>query len=403
MTSRAACSCRRWSRRSRSGSRSPGRRLPRSRCPTSRRRSVTVSWSTCSTSVAFGRPSPRPRFRSMSRRSRCASTSTVCGATGGGRHGSTARGFCGVAWCASATSSRRPRSPAAITETVAREGLREFYDPHDGRGMGAEDFAWSALALELLDPSNASVGVPAHGLDVEGSVQAALDPSAQEHHARRALSDAKRHLQKSALKLAGYLRRRLPGAEADSGAEAGTAQPGARRPGNGCSGRSLSRSCPSSGSSSPGARSSTRRNCSIVTAAGGEPTTCRLGTAGRRTRAPRRGVGRRRSRSLDPAPIRNADQADRRARVQPQLSQHRHRRTGADRLRCRARDRHLRRRAQSPADAAPGGRRRYRDRRRVADRPLAPAAVPRTTAPSTPRSRTRSPLSRTPSTTRSGF
>jgi glycogen debranching enzyme len=48
----------------------------------------------------------------------------------------------------------------AITETVSREGLREFYDPHDGRGMGAEDFAWSALALELLDPDNASVGVP---------------------------------------------------------------------------------------------------------------------------------------------------------------------------------------------------------------------------------------------------
>jgi hypothetical protein len=50
-----------------------------------------------------------------------------------------------------------------ITETVAREGLREFYEPHDGRGMGAEDFAWSALALELLDSNNASVGVPAHG------------------------------------------------------------------------------------------------------------------------------------------------------------------------------------------------------------------------------------------------
>jgi hypothetical protein len=48
----------------------------------------------------------------------------------------------------------------AITETVQREGLREFYDPHDGRGMGATDFAWSALALELLDPSNASVGIP---------------------------------------------------------------------------------------------------------------------------------------------------------------------------------------------------------------------------------------------------
>jgi hypothetical protein len=48
----------------------------------------------------------------------------------------------------------------AMTETVSREGLREFYDPHDGRGMGAQDFAWSALALELLDPNNASAGVP---------------------------------------------------------------------------------------------------------------------------------------------------------------------------------------------------------------------------------------------------
>ncbi len=49
----------------------------------------------------------------------------------------------------------------AITETVAREGLREFYDPHDGRGMGATDFAWSALALELTDPANAAAGLPA--------------------------------------------------------------------------------------------------------------------------------------------------------------------------------------------------------------------------------------------------
>jgi uncharacterized membrane protein YbhN (UPF0104 family) len=36
-------------------------------------------------------------------------------------------------------------------------------------------------------------------------VLAALDSSAQEHHARRALSEAKRHLQRSALKLVGYL------------------------------------------------------------------------------------------------------------------------------------------------------------------------------------------------------
>ena len=39
-----------------------------------------------------------------------------------------------------------------------REGLREFYDPHDGRGMGATDFAWSALALEMLDAGNATAG-----------------------------------------------------------------------------------------------------------------------------------------------------------------------------------------------------------------------------------------------------
>jgi hypothetical protein len=49
----------------------------------------------------------------------------------------------------------------AITDTLSREGLREFYDPHDGRGMGATDFAWSALALELLDPGNAGAGLPA--------------------------------------------------------------------------------------------------------------------------------------------------------------------------------------------------------------------------------------------------
>jgi hypothetical protein len=40
---------------------------------------------------------------------------------------------------------------------------------------------------------------------VEGSLPATLDGSAQEHHARRALSDVKRHLQKSALKLVEYL------------------------------------------------------------------------------------------------------------------------------------------------------------------------------------------------------
>jgi hypothetical protein len=40
---------------------------------------------------------------------------------------------------------------SGVQSAVGRGGLREFYDPHDGRGMGATGFAWSALALELLD------------------------------------------------------------------------------------------------------------------------------------------------------------------------------------------------------------------------------------------------------------
>ena len=36
-------------------------------------------------------------------------------------------------------------------------GLREYYQPYSGQGMGAKSFAWSALAVELLDPDPASV------------------------------------------------------------------------------------------------------------------------------------------------------------------------------------------------------------------------------------------------------
>jgi hypothetical protein len=40
-----------------------------------------------------------------------------------------------------------------ITQTVQRSGLREYYDPFAGAGMGQHDFAWSTLVLELLrDP-----------------------------------------------------------------------------------------------------------------------------------------------------------------------------------------------------------------------------------------------------------
>jgi hypothetical protein len=36
--------------------------------------------------------------------------------------------------------------------SVAREGLREYYEPYLGTGMGATNFGWSSLVLELLDP-----------------------------------------------------------------------------------------------------------------------------------------------------------------------------------------------------------------------------------------------------------
>jgi hypothetical protein len=38
-----------------------------------------------------------------------------------------------------------------VTGAVRSAGLREYYNPYSGQGMGAVDFAWSALALELLD------------------------------------------------------------------------------------------------------------------------------------------------------------------------------------------------------------------------------------------------------------
>jgi hypothetical protein len=39
-----------------------------------------------------------------------------------------------------------------IATAVAREGLREYYDPHTGVGMGARDFSWSALVMEMIAP-----------------------------------------------------------------------------------------------------------------------------------------------------------------------------------------------------------------------------------------------------------
>jgi hypothetical protein len=48
------------------------------------------------------------------------------------------------------------RLAEGVIGAVAREGLREYYDPRDGRGLGARDFAWSALICELADPDGAA-------------------------------------------------------------------------------------------------------------------------------------------------------------------------------------------------------------------------------------------------------
>ena len=43
-----------------------------------------------------------------------------------------------------------------LADTVSSQGLHEYYNPYTGRGMGAPDFAWSALALEIVDPDPAA-------------------------------------------------------------------------------------------------------------------------------------------------------------------------------------------------------------------------------------------------------
>jgi hypothetical protein len=44
------------------------------------------------------------------------------------------------------------RMAGGLIAAVEREGLREYYDPRTGRGLGAKDFAWSALVAEFEDP-----------------------------------------------------------------------------------------------------------------------------------------------------------------------------------------------------------------------------------------------------------
>ncbi|HEV2727414.1 MAG TPA: hypothetical protein VGV34_03915 [Solirubrobacterales bacterium] len=81
----------------------------------------------------------------------------------GGSHGPIRRYWRGPTWINSAwlvwLGLRRlgyepeaERLAAGVIGAVAREGLREYYDPRDGKGLGAKDFAWSALVAELADP-----------------------------------------------------------------------------------------------------------------------------------------------------------------------------------------------------------------------------------------------------------
>jgi hypothetical protein len=39
-----------------------------------------------------------------------------------------------------------------LQRAVLREGLREYYHPYTGRGLGARDFAWSSLIAEMAAP-----------------------------------------------------------------------------------------------------------------------------------------------------------------------------------------------------------------------------------------------------------
>jgi hypothetical protein len=43
-----------------------------------------------------------------------------------------------------------------VLGAAVREGLREYYDPRTGKGLGAKDFAWSALVAELAVPDGAA-------------------------------------------------------------------------------------------------------------------------------------------------------------------------------------------------------------------------------------------------------
>ena len=47
---------------------------------------------------------------------------------------------------------------ARVSGAIANAGLREYYEPYTGRGMGAVEFAWSSLVMEMIDPDPRAFG-----------------------------------------------------------------------------------------------------------------------------------------------------------------------------------------------------------------------------------------------------
>ena len=52
--------------------------------------------------------------------------------------------------------TRRPTDGRGAGRRRGRGGLREYYHPYTGAGMGARNFGWSSLVLELLAPDLAA-------------------------------------------------------------------------------------------------------------------------------------------------------------------------------------------------------------------------------------------------------
>ncbi len=83
-----------------------------------------------------------------------------------GGHGPIRRYWRGPTWVNSAWmvwlgmrrlgyEAEAKRLADGLIRAVEREGLREYYNPRTGKGLGAKDFAWSALVAELADPDPA--------------------------------------------------------------------------------------------------------------------------------------------------------------------------------------------------------------------------------------------------------